>query len=64
LGNLESTVGASLLVRYGTGLSRSFPAAAVNGYSVDPFAVRTTDPLVSGSARQMFGSLTCLIRFE
>ncbi|MGF6529107.1 lipid A deacylase LpxR family protein [Variovorax sp. PvP013] len=115
LGNLESTVGASLLVRYGTGLSRSFPAAVVNGYSVDPFvvgpgwfvfagvsadrvlnhtglgdearlrrertagtvglaygwakssltfSVRTTDPLVSGSARQMFGSLTYLTRFE
>ena len=115
LGNLESTVGASLLVRYGTGLSRSFPAAVVNGYSVDPFvvgagwfvfagvsadrvlnhtgladearlrrervagtvglahgwarssltfSVRTTDPLVSGSKRQMFGSLTYLTRFE
>lgn len=115
LGNLESTVGASLLVRYGTGLSRSFPAAVVNGYSVDPFvvgagwfvfagvsadrvlnhtgladearlrrertagtlglaygwptssltfAVRAIDPLVAGSARQVFGSITYLIRFE
>jgi hypothetical protein len=115
LGNLESTVGASLLVRYGTNLSRSFPAAVVNGYSVDPFvvgagwfvfagvsadrilnhtglpdearlrrertagtvglaygwgtssltfAVRATDSLVSSSSRQMFGSLTYLIRFE
>jgi len=115
LGNLESTLGASLLLRYGTGLSRSYPAAVVNGYSVDPFvvgagwfvfagvsvdrvlhhmglgdearlrrertagtlglaygwgrssltfAVRTTDPLVTSSGRQMFGSLSYLIRFE
>jgi lipid A 3-O-deacylase len=115
LGNLESSLGASLLLRYGTGLSRSFPAAVVNGYSTDPFvvgagwfvfagvsadrvlyhaglrdeaglrrertaatlglaygwerssvtfAVRTTDPLVSSSGRQMFGSLTWLIRID
>lgn len=40
LGNRESSVGGTLLVRYGTGLDRSFPTVArVVGRSGDPFSI-------------------------
>ena len=40
LGNLESSAGGNLLLRYGTGLAKSFPTTAIgDGRGADPFLV-------------------------